>query len=225
MIGAQRTRIKFCGLTRATDVQAARDLGVDYLGFVFAAGSPRCLTPDQAAGLRPPVGSGAGVVALCMDQDEDQVRSIVAAVQPDVLQFHGAEPPAFCERFGLPYWKVVAMGEAMADARCALEFARHSRASAFVLDGHRVGEPGGSGRGFDWSRMPRSRERPLLLAGGLDPDNVFDAVCMARPFAVDVSSGIEAAPGCKDAERMRRFVAQVRAADAVASKQQEGLDP
>jgi len=214
-----RTRIKFCGFTRAADLALAVELGVDYVGLVFAPRSPRRLGVEQAKALRAAVPAEIGVVALLMDNPADEARTIVEAVEPDILQFHGREDDAFCAVFGLPFWKAVAMGGEGVDA--AAEFARFPSASAFLLDGHGAGEPGGSGRRFDWSRVPQAAGKPVLLAGGLSADNVGLAIRTARPWGVDVSSGIEAggiesAPGLKDAGKMRRFADAVRAADAAA---------
>lgn len=214
-----RTRIKFCGFTRPADLALAVELGVDYVGLVFAPRSPRRLGVEQVRTLRAVVPAEIGVVALLMDNPADEVRRIVEAVGPDILQFHGSEDDAFCAAFGLPFWKAVAMGGAGVDA--SVEFARHPSASAFLLDGHGAGEPGGSGQRFDWRRVPQAAGKPLLLAGGLSADNVGLAIGTARPWGVDVSSGIETGgagsePGRKDAEKMRRFADAVRAADSAA---------
>ncbi|HZX78892.1 phosphoribosylanthranilate isomerase [Lysobacter sp.] len=216
-----RTRIKFCGLTRAEDVDFAVDLGADFIGLVFAARSPRRLDLAQARALRARIPAQIGAVALVMDQTGDEVRAILDQVQPNVLQFHGEEDATFCASFGHPYWKVVAMGgDVAADA-----WSRHSDAAAFLLDSHVRGGAGGTGRTFDWSRIPSSLDRPFLLAGGIGPDNVFDAIEAVHPWGVDVSSGIEAAPGEKDAAKMRRFVEEVRRADHQGRHPREGGDP
>jgi phosphoribosylanthranilate isomerase len=207
---SHRTRIKFCGLTRPGDVRLAGELGVDALGFVFVPGSRRSLEPVQAAALRSAVPPLAQVVALFMDPSEALVRTAIRALRPTLLQFHGREDAAFCERFGLPYVKTLPMGEGVAAAEALA--ARYPSADAFLLDGHRAGEPGGQGAAFDWAALP-ALPKPWLLAGGLTPDNVFAAVRLARPFGVDVSSGIEGAPGRKDGERMQAFVEEVRRAD------------
>jgi phosphoribosylanthranilate isomerase len=145
-----------------------------------------------------------------MDDEPAQIRNLIDLVRPQLLQFHGSEPPEDCVRWGLPFLKAVPMA---IPEGAAIYAARYPDAAAYVFDGHGAGEPGGSGRRFDWSRLPRGLDRPLVLAGGLTPDNVFDAVRAVRPWAVDVSSGIESAPGIKDEERMRRFVMEVRRAD------------
>lgn len=204
----QRTRVKFCGLTRNRDVAGAAALGVDHIGLVFAARSPRRLDLDAARVLRAAVPAQMQVVVLTMDNPADEVAAIVAAVSPDILQFHGAEDDAFCHQFGLPYWKAIAMG---ADPGAALR-TLHAwpRAAAFLFDGHAAGEPGGGGARFDWTTLPAALDRPFWLAGGLDAGNVGQAIAIAHPAGVDVSSGIESAPGIKSAERMRAFVDAAR---------------
>jgi phosphoribosylanthranilate isomerase len=202
------TLIKFCGLTRAEDVAEAVALRVDCIGFVFAARSTRRLTPDAARGLRDAVPAAIRVVALTMDNPADEVAAIVSTVRPDILQFHGAEDDVFSAGFGLPYWKAIAMGGDPAAALRTLD--AWPNASAFLFDGHAAGEPGGSGERFDWAALPASLDRPFWLAGGLDAGNVAQAIDVARPAGVDVSSGIESAPGIKNAARMRTFVEAVR---------------
>lgn len=207
-----RTRIKFCGMVRPGDVRLAGALGVDAVGFVFAPGSPRRLRPQDAARLRDALAPLVDAVALFMDNSAAEVRAAIGQLQPTLLQFHGGEDDAFCRRFGLPYLKAIPMGGARAPSAAALR-ARYPGAAGFVLDSHAPGATGGSGNAFDWRRWPRGLTRPALLAGGLDADNVFVAIAAAQPWGVDVSSGIERAPGVKDAARMRRFVAEVRRAD------------
>jgi phosphoribosylanthranilate isomerase len=207
-----RVRIKFCGLTRADDVAAACTLGVDALGFVLTRRSRRYVDLDAAVALRTVVAPFVSVVALVMDDEPAWVAEVISRFAPDLLQFHGAEPAAFCAGFGRPYLKAVPMGGDGADvAACARE---HALAAGFLLDSHALGEPGGSGKAFDWTRMPRDVGRPLMLAGGLTPANVGDAVRIARPYAVDVSSGIESAPGIKDFGKMKLFVQNANTAGA-----------
>lgn len=214
----RRTQIKFCGLTRAEDVAEACALGVDAIGFVFAERSKRRVSHEQAARLRGALDPFVVSVALFMDNDVDTVRAVVDTMRPTVLQFHGGEDDAFCARFGLPYLKAVAMGGHVggdgvpADGTTLLT--RWPQATGFLFDSHAAGQAGGSGHAFDWSRLPRDCARPWLLAGGLHPDNVFDAIRTTGCWGVDVSSGIESAPGLKDAAKMRRFAAEVRRADA-----------
>ncbi len=205
-----RTRIKFCGLTRPGDVRLAVELGVDAIGFVFAAGSPRRLSLEQVPGLRAAVPPLVDAVALFMDASGSEVLDVVRALRPNLLQFHGSENDAFCRSFGLPYIKTLAMGPGAEDPLSARK--RYPSAAAFLLDGHAPGQPGGRGERFDWGLVP-DLGRPLFLAGGLTPDNVGQAIRQGRPYAVDVSSGIEHAPGLKDGEKMQHFVEETRRAD------------
>jgi len=211
-LGVRRTRIKFCGLTRIEDVREACALGVDAIGFVFAERSKRRIAPGDAARLRDALDPFVAAVALFMDHDAAAVRDVVDAVRPTILQFHGAEDDAYCASFGLPYLKAVAMGGEGAVTADDLAL-RFPHAAGFLFDSHASGQAGGSGHAFDWSRLPRDCARPWLLAGGLHPENVFDAIRATGCWGVDVSSGIESAPGIKDAARMRRFVAAVADAD------------
>lgn len=206
----RRTRIKFCGMTRVVDAQHAAALGVDAIGLVFTAHSPRCVDVEQARVIRDSLPPFVTSVALFMDDDEALVRRVVNTVAPDCLQFHGAETDAWCARFGRPFLKAVAMGSVAAGLKQLREY---PHAAALLLDGHGVGEAGGSGRVFDWSRIPSSLAQPLMLAGGLHAGNVAAAIVEAHPWAVDVSGGIESAPGIKDAVMMERFVAAVREID------------
>ncbi|WP_141453312.1 phosphoribosylanthranilate isomerase [Pseudoxanthomonas sp. z9] len=210
------TRIKFCGLTRAEDVRTAVELGVDYVGLVFAPRSPRRLLIGQARMLRDLVPEEIAVVALMMDNSADDVEGVIEHVRPDLLQFHGGEEDAFCAGFAVPFLKAIAMGGAGESAFSAI--ARYPSAHGFLFDGHAAGEQGGSGKRFDWKQMPQATERPYLLAGGLSVDNVAVAVRTAHPWGVDISSGIESAPGVKDAEKMRQFVDAVRYADQRAQQ-------
>lgn len=210
-----RTRIKFCGMTRPGDVRLAGELGVDAVGFVFAARSRRRVDAAQAAAMVEALAPMVDAVALFMDNPAEEVREVIARVRPALLQFHGDEDEAFCRSFGLRYLKAVPMGgEASLDP--LLLHARWPSAAGFLLDGHAPGEAGGGGVAFDWSKAPRGLIKPWFMAGGLTPDNVHDAVASTRPWGVDVASGIEApdgVPGAKDGARMRRFVEEVRRAD------------
>jgi phosphoribosylanthranilate isomerase len=205
-----RVRIKFCGITRMEDAQAAVALGVDAIGLVLTQRSKRFVKLEQAAAIRAALPPFVDAVALVMDDTIQWVTDVSEALQPDLLQFHGDEEAAQCERYGRRYLKAVAMGSTT-DVSAVLT--RHPHAAGFVLDSHAQGAAGGTGERFDWRRVPKQVGRPLLLAGGLEADNVVEAILSARPYAVDVSSGIESAPGIKDPERMRRFVAAVRAAE------------
>lgn len=207
-----RTHIKFCGMTRAGDVRLASELGVDAVGFVFARHSKRRVEPEEARAMRTALAPFVDSVALFMDNPQDEVREIVRYLRPTLLQFHGNESEAFCKSFGVPYLKVIAMGGNSESLHSNVR-ARFPSAAGFLFDGNTPGAPGGSGHAFDWSRIPGEIGKPWLLAGGLVPGNVFDAVIATRPWGVDVASGIELAPGIKDGDKMRRFVEEARRAD------------
>ena len=201
--------IKFCGLTRLPDIELAVSLGVDYIGLVFADGSPRRIDISLASRLALAARSGStppAIVALVRDADTGFIDDVIARVAPDLLQFHGAESEAFCAGFGQRYWKSIGMDGA-GDRLAMIE--AYPSADAVLLDAHEPGAGGGTGHTFDWTRWPRL-DRPLVLAGGLHPGNVAAAIRVTRPYAVDVSSGIESAPGIKDAALMRAFVETVR---------------
>lgn len=202
-----RVRIKMCGMTRADDAAAAAALGVDAIGLIFAPQSPRRLLLQQARDISAAVPPMVARVALFMDQPADQVRAVVDALQPELLQFHGREADSWCRQFGRPWLKAIAMA---GDKACGL--ADYPHAAGLLLDGHAPGEAGGSGRSFDWSRVPVAARQPLILAGGLHAGNVAEAIRLARPYAVDVSSGVESAPGIKDRARMVDFVRAVASA-------------
>ncbi|MGN2244421.1 phosphoribosylanthranilate isomerase [Frateuria sp. GZRR33] len=204
-------RIKCCGMTRAEDAVLAARLGADAIGLIFTARSRRRVNIGQARAIARALPPMVTTVALFMDEDAAFVDEVVAAVQPALLQFHGAERDAWCAQFGRPYLKAIAMGEG-SDALPRLR--AYPGAAGLVLDGHGLGEAGGSGKAFDWSLMPRDLGQPLILAGGLHPGNVADAIRVARPWGVDVSSGIESEPGIKDPARLAEFIAAARAADA-----------
>ena len=206
----QRVRVKFCGMTRREDALAAANLGVDAIGLVLTRKSKRFAGLDNAREIRRALPPFVAAVTLFMDDAPAFVAEVIAAVRPDLLQFHGSEEAADCVRYGIPYLKAVAMGGG-GDWRGVV--AAHPHAAAFLFDGNAAGEQGGSGRRFDWSQVPADLARPIIVAGGLTAENVGDAIRAARPFAVDVSGGIESAPGVKDAEKMRRFVAAVRSSE------------
>lgn len=204
-----RVRIKFCGISRSEDARTAAALGVDAVGLVLTTRSKRCVVPRLACEIRRALPPFVAAVCLFMDDEPGFIAQAVAEVQPDFLQFHGRETLEECVRYEVPYLKAVGM--AGADPLPMLR--EHSAAVGFVLDAHAPGEAGGTGKAFDWARIPAQLSRPLILAGGLDAGNVGAAIRSARPFAVDVSSGIESAPGIKDVARMRAFVAAVRAVE------------
>jgi phosphoribosylanthranilate isomerase len=208
----RRTRIKFCGMTRVSDALAAVDLGVDAVGVVLADKSKRFAGIARAQEIRAALPPLVMLVTLFMDDEPGFIARAIAAVQPDLLQFHGSETAPDCVRYGVPYLKAIAMaGFSSSDhGELIQRMQAHPQASGFLLDGHAIGEQGGSGKTFDWSMAQRAFDRPVLLAGGLTARNVGAAIRATRPYAVDVSSGIESAPGIKDLLLCERFVAAVQ---------------
>ncbi len=204
-----RTRIKICGITRPEDALEAARLGADAVGLVLYPPSPRAIDVVRAARIRDVLPPFVQPVALFVDPAEAEVEAVLKLIPEVMLQFHGSETPAFCASFGRPYLKALPMGKGSDPHN---EAARHARASAFLLDSHDAGGVGGTGHAFDWSTIP-PLPRPLVLAGGLRPENVGEAVRKVRPWAVDVSSGVERAPGVKDPARMAAFINEVRHAD------------
>lgn len=208
-----RTRVKICGITRVEDALLACELGADAIGMVMTPTSPRCVSIEQARAIREVLPTFVDAVVLSHGLPADQVGRIIGVVRPDLVQFHGLEDAAFCEMFGVRYVKALGMA---GDVDVRASAAEHARAAGFVLDGHPPGQQGGQGKTFDWSRIPRDLGRPILLAGGLNPGNVGDAIRVVHPWAVDLASGVESAPGIKDAVKLRAFFAAVHAADAEA---------
>lgn len=199
-------RIKICGLTRAEDVQAAVAAGVDAIGLVFYPDSPRHVSIEQAAALCRHVPPFVTIVGLFVNASRAEVHRVVEAVPLNLLQFHGDETVDQCEGFGLPYLRVARVRPGVD----LLEFAsQYPSARALLLDTWTPAY-GGSGESFDWSLVPTACPLPVILSGGLNPDNVANAIRQVRPAAVDVSSGVESAKGIKDAAKIRAFVSAVR---------------
>lgn len=189
------------------DALCAARHGADAVGLVFHPASRRAVGAEAAAEIARALPPFVTAVALFVDPEPEAVEAVLARVPVGLLQFHGDEPPELCRRFGLPYLKAVPMG-AGADPR---EYARrYPDAAGLLLDSHGGGRTGGSGEAFDWGRVPGDLGRPVVLAGGLHPGNVAEAVRRVRPWAVDVSSGVESAPGVKDPARIEAFMQEVR---------------
>lgn len=206
-----RIRIKICGVTRVEDALLACELGADTIGIVMTPTSRRCVSIQQARAIRDALPAFVDAVVLTHDLPVDTVRAIIGGVRPDLVQFHGVEDAAFCESFDVRYLKALGMAGAL-DVRAIA--AEHAHAAGFVLDGHPPGQQGGQGKTFNWSRVPRDLNRPIVLAGGLNADNVGDAIRAVHPWAVDLASGVESSPGIKDAAKMRSFFAAVIAAQS-----------
>lgn len=209
-----RTRIKVCGITSPADAKAAAAAGVDALGFVFHPASPRNITIAQAREIVEVLPAFVSSVALVMDAQPKFVRSMIEELRPDLLQFHGRETAEYCEQFAMPYIKAFSV-DTFCEQPDVLEKYTHAR--GYLVDSHAVGKQGGTGQTFDWSRIPPALGQRLILAGGLNANNVEQAIAIMQPAAVDVSSGVESMPGIKDPARIRAFVENVRRADANSS--------
>jgi len=201
-------RVKICGITRLQDLHAACQAGADALGFVFYEKSPRHLTIATAAALVRELPPFVQAVGLFVNAEPAFIESVLQAVPLDLLQFHGDETPADCARFGRPYIKAVRVNRDTDLLKCAADF---DTARGLLLDAYVPGVPGGTGKRFDWSLIPADLPRPVILSGGLTPDNVAEAIQRVRPWAVDVSSGVEAAKGIKDAHKIAQFIAKAKA--------------
>ena len=201
------TAIKICGITREQDALAAAHCGANAVGFVFYAKSPRAVTPARAAALRRVLPPFVTCVALFVDADVAAVKHTMAMARADLLQFHGDESPAYCRQFGVPYLKALRVRPGVD----LLQYARdYHDAKALLLDAYVEGTPGGTGATFDWALIPKNLPLPVVLSGGLTPENVTAAIKADRPWAVDVSSGVESARGIKDAAKIAAFVTGVR---------------
>lgn len=204
---AAATRIKICGITRIEDALAAAHAGADAIGLVFAEPSPRRVTPQAARDIAAALPPFVGTVALFVNPAPHAVDTVLEVLRPDCLQFHGEEPPEFCAAFGVPWIKAARVRPGVD----LLQFAaRYAVARGLLLDAYSAAAHGGTGERFDWSLIPARLPRPLILAGGLCPANAAAAVRAVRPWALDVSSGVEDAPGIKSASKIAAFVKEVR---------------
>jgi len=205
-----RTRIKICGLTREQDVAAAIEAGADAVGFVLWSGSPRHVTPERAAQLARGLPPFVVPVGLFVNADPALIRHASALLPTMLLQFHGDETPAQCRAAARPYLRAARMTPDLD----LLDFStRYPDATGLLLDAHVEGY-GGGGKVFDWSLIPRNVPLPIVLSGGLHAGNAVEGILQVRPWAVDVSSGVERSKGIKDADAIRRFCEAVREADA-----------
>ena len=205
-----RTRVKICGITREEDARAAVVAGADAIGLVFYSGSPRYVTLEQARAIARAVAPFVTVTGLFVNAPANEIEAVLSQVPLGLLQFHGQEDNAACVRHGMPFIKSVAMREGL-DVVAAMS--SYPDAAGFLFDAWQPEIHGGGGLSFDWRSMPRAAERPLILAGGLTPDNVDTAIRIARPYAVDVSSGVESAKGIKSAEKINAFMQGVASSE------------
>ena len=204
------TWIKICGITREQDVRDAAGSGVDMLGLVFYEKSPRCITVPQAIRLAAEIPESVKKVGLFVNASAASVREVLQNVALDVLQFHGEEEPEFCKQFGRPYWKAIRVKPGVDLLQCA---PRYAGAQGMLLDAYIGGTHGGTGASFDWTLIPHNMPLPVILSGGLNPANVAEAIKQVRPWAVDVSSGVETSKGIKNAAKIAAFINEVKQID------------
>jgi len=205
-----RIRVKICGLTRVKDAEIAANLGADALGMVFYPPSPRHITVEKAAEIVGSLPAFVSTVGLFVNPTVQEVEAVLAEVPLDVLQFHGDEQPSFCSHFSRPYIKAIRVKPGV---DLNLEARRFNSAQSLLLDAWHPKARGGTGQSFDWAYIPPNLPLPVILAGGLSPSNVRTAIERVRPFAVDVSSGVESRPGIKDSEKMAAFIQEVTYGD------------
>ena len=206
-----RTRIKICGITSVEDALAAARLGADAIGLVFYPPSPRYVEVEQAAEITAALPPFVTTVALFVNADEQTIADVVSRVRIDLIQFHGNECKDYCGMHQRPYIKAVRMSD---DVDLDKQLNDFSQARGLLLDTYKAGVPGGTGEQFKWDRVPAHVADKIILAGGLTPENVKDAVAQVHPYAVDVSGGVESVPGKKDTEKMARFIEAVRSQES-----------
>ena len=198
-----RTRVKICGITRVEDALAAVQLGADAIGLVFYPPSPRNIDLQQAIEIVKKLPPFVSIVGLFVDASQNEIRNILAALHLDLLQFHGNETPGDCRKYGIPYMKAIRV---RADSNLVQYAADYADAKALLLDAYAEGIAGGTGQVFDWQLIPQNLPSPVILAGGLNADNVTEAIRQVQPYAVDVSGGVEKSKGIKDADKIAAFM-------------------
>ena len=205
-----RTRVKICGITRPEDAAEAARLGVDAIGLVFYEKSPRDVAIEQAQAICAALPGFVTVVSLFLNPEDELVDQVLKELPIDLIQFHGRESAEFCRSFDRPYIKALGMA---GEVDLAVEAKAYADARGFLLDSHATGAAGGTGEIFDWNSIPQSFRQSTILAGGLNPVNVAEAIHTVRPYAIDLSSGVESAPGIKDAALMAQLMKEVKRVD------------
>jgi phosphoribosylanthranilate isomerase len=198
-----RTRVKICGITRVVDAVSAVNAGVDAIGLVFYAQSPRCVSVEQAQKIVAVLPPFISVVGLFVNTPKAEIETVLSKVRLDILQFHGDETPSECEQINLPYYKAIRV---KADTNLLQYEVEFKGAKALLLDAHSESKFGGTGLTFDWNLIPQTLTKPIILAGGLTVENVEKAIQQVRPYAVDVSGGVEVTKGIKDAAKIAAFM-------------------
>ena len=206
----KRTRVKICGITTVDMAQEAVQQGADAIGLVFYPPSPRCVTIDQASEIVASLPAFMTAVGLFVNEQADEISHVISKTSINLLQFHGNECPDYCASFDFPYIKAFRMSE---DIDLLKQRSEYKRAQSLLLDTYRAGVPGGTGEAFDWDRIPEELAGDIILAGGLDADNITRAIQTVKPYAVDVSGGVESSKGVKSPEKIRQFMQGVKVAD------------
>ena len=200
-------RVKICGITSTEQALMVQQSGADALGLVIYEKSPRYVDIDQAATIRAAINDSVLAIALLVNPNEDLVNQVITQVKPDYIQFHGDETAEFCHQFNVPFIRALRMREGL---DIEAEVAAYKAEGGFLFDAWNDDLYGGTGHSFDWSRLPDSADYKLILAGGLNPTNVAQAVSITNPYMVDVSGGVEASPGVKDPVKVKAFITQAK---------------
>ena len=200
-------RVKICGITSPEQALMAQQSGADAIGLVIYEKSPRYVDIEQAANIRAVIGQSTLAIALLVNPSESLVKQVISEVKPDYIQFHGDETAEFCHQFNVPFIRAVRMRDGL---DIEAEVATYKAEGGFLFDAWNDDLYGGTGHSFDWSRLPDSADYKLILAGGLNPSNVAQAVSITNPYMVDVSGGVEASPGVKDPVKVKAFIAQAK---------------
>lgn len=200
-------RVKICGITSPEQALMAQQSGADAIGLVIYEKSPRYVDIEQAANIRAVIGQSTLAIALLVNPSESLVKQVISEVKPDYIQFHGDETAEFCHQFNVPFIRAVRMREGL---DIEAEVAAYKAEGGFLFDAWNDDLYGGTGHSFDWSRLPDSADYKLILAGGLNPSNVAQAVSITNPYMVDVSGGVEASPGVKDPVKVKAFITQAK---------------
>lgn len=199
----KRIRVKICGITRVEDAIFCANTGADAIGLVFCEPSPRCISVTQAQEIINKTPPFVTTVALFMDDEPTFISEVINSVNIDLLQFHGEEDNSFCNQFGKPFIKALSVTASDDFAKISDHF---PNSRGFIVDSNEPGQIGGTGKTFDWSKFPQNNEKPLILAGGLNPENIRQAIIATTPYGVDVSSGVESAKGIKDHHKIAEFI-------------------
>lgn len=206
----ERTRVKICGISTIEMAREAVAQGADAIGLVFYPPSPRHVSIEQAASIVASLPAFVTAVGLFVNEQADEIKNIISKTGINLLQFHGNECPDYCAGFDLPYIKALRMSD---DIDLFKQKKDYAQARSLLLDTYRAGVPGGTGESFDWDRVPEELAGEIILAGGLDAENVTRAIQTVKPYAVDVSGGVESAKGVKSPEKIRQFMQGVKIAD------------